>query len=65
MFFRVIADLSLVAYNLLDHPLYLNKLGVIIMRKFTQNKLEGYKNRLRLFSAVIYIFIAIVDLYYI
>ena len=65
VFWRAVSDLMLITYCLIDHPVYLKRLGVIRFRAKLEEKFEFYKNALRLSSRVIDIFVNIVDLYYI
>ncbi len=64
MFWRSVSDLAQIVFCTLDHPLYLQRVGFI---KFKQpeliEKIERYKNVLRLISRVIDILVLIVELY--
>ena len=50
-------------YCVLDHPIYLKRIGIIKMLPDTEDRLEHYKNVLRLAGRIIEILIATVELY--
>ena len=50
-------------YCLLDHPIYLKRVGIIKMLPETEDRLEHSKNVLRLAGRIIEILIATVELY--
>ena len=66
VFFKTLSDLLLIMYYLLDHPIYLKRIGVLphLPDKLIA-KLEHYKNIFRLAGRVINILIDIVDLHHI
>ena len=50
-------------YCLLDHPIYLKKVGIIKMLNETEDRLEHCKNVLRVAGRIIEILLATVELY--
>ena len=50
-------------YCIIDHPIYLKRIGIIQLLPENEDRLEHMKNVLRLFGRVIDILIASVELY--
>ena len=64
-FWRTVSEVCRLIYYLLDHPLYLKRIGVLTLSPKVTGLLEWRKNVLRIASIVIGIFLDIVELHHI